>query len=424
MDAAPHYLVNCTGCDWQAVDDGVVLDCPYCREGSLLTTRYSSSSFAVSPQEAGIFRYRSWLPVFRDVPGSSGPVVYRSAGLGRELGLDELWIAFSGFWPERGCHMESGTFKELEAYAVLGRTPRDAGVMVIASAGNTGAAFASVAAGHGVACLVVVPQYALPMVERVTRWSDEVRVLALEDADYNDTIDFSRKIVATGGGFFPEGGVRNVARRDGLAVVALSAFEAMGVLPEAYVQAVGSGTGAIATYEASSRIAASGLTPGQSVPRMLLCQNAQFAPLARAWNGGARPVDQPRMPQGLYAPELANAAPPFSVRGGVRDVLASCSGEIATVTREAAVSSRALFERLEGIDIEPAAAVAVAGMREAVSKGQLSRDTRILLNVTGGGRIRAAQSAAPETPGRNPLLVNLNTSPIDVAARLLKSFHR
>ncbi|MBP0453544.1 cysteate synthase [Kitasatospora sp. RG8] len=428
MDPGDPYLIACTGCDWRSADDGLRMSCPRCGDGSLLRTEYATSSFTVAPEASGVFRYRSWLPVRREIEGSSRPAVYRSEGLGRELGLTDLWVSFSGYWPERGCRMVSGSFKELEAYTVLGRTPQQAGVMVVASAGNTAAAFAA-AHGPGVPRLLVVPDRAAPVVAAAGGCSADVRVVALRGATYNDVIDFSRKLVASTPGFFPEGGVRNVARRDGLGVIALTAFEEMGTLPEFYVQAVGSGAGAIATYEASERILASGAAAGQSVPRMLLCQNADFAPLGRAWRGEPGPADGGAQAD-PYAPELANSTPPYDVHGGVRDILRATAGDVLVADRAAAQSARAMFEELEGIDIEPAAAVAVAALRDAVRSGRLPRDARCLLNVTGGGRRRlhatTTAGGAPEA-GATPESAGIRSvgptaSPDEVAAAVLDSF--
>ncbi|MFJ6381723.1 cysteate synthase [Kitasatospora sp. NPDC092039] len=418
MDPACTYLLVCAGCDWRSSDDGLCLSCPRCGDDTLLRTEYAAQRFTVTPERSGVFRY-DWLPVRREVEGSHRPAVYRSEGLGRALGLTDLWISFSGYWPERGCRMTSGSFKELEAFTVLGRTPEQAGVMVIASAGNTAAAFAA-AGGEGVPRLLVVPSRALPAIAAADGGSADVQVVALEDATYNDAIDLSRKLIACGAGFFAEGGVRNVGRRDGLGVVALAAFEEMGVLPDVYVQAVGSGAGAIAVHEASERILASGSADGQSLPRMLLCQNADFAPLSRAWR------EQPDDPSGtgapldLYAPELANATPPYLVEGGVRDVLRSTSGDMLVAGRAQAQAARAMFEELEGIDIEPAAAVAVAALCDAVRDGRIAPDATCLLNVTGGGR-RRLNADAPAAEPRG-WLVSRGDSPDEVAARVLDAF--
>ncbi|MGH3249465.1 MAG: hypothetical protein ACRDOI_25135 [Trebonia sp.] len=68
--------------------------------------------------------------------------MYPSEGIGAALGLSSLWIAFKGYWPERGALLETVTFKEYEALTVLGRVTGDDGILTVASSGNTGAAFA------------------------------------------------------------------------------------------------------------------------------------------------------------------------------------------------------------------------------------------------------------------------------------------
>jgi cysteate synthase len=420
VTAGAHYSLICSKCGLCGGDDGLSLRCSVCGDSSLLRTEYNTREFTVSPDGTGIFRYRRWLPVRREIPGSSRPLVYRSRGLGKALGLTDLWIAFSGYWPERGCHMISGTFKELEAYSVLGRIPEGAGVMVVASAGNTAASFAVACRDPDFFCVLVIPERALPALTTAGDLGEGIRVVALEGGTYNDAISFAERMVRSSSEFFFEGGVRNVGRRDGLAVVALTAYEEMGSIPDVYVQAVGSGAGAVATYEAAQRIATStGANPG--LPRLLLCQNDEFAPIHRAWNE-LQCVPSDRSTQhGVYAPELVNAAPPFSVHGGVRHVLTRSSGDVLVADRASAESAAAMFEELEGIDIAPAAAVAVACLRDAVTDQRVPADARILLNITGGGRRRMPDSTT--RPRRQPMVsfVSRDTVPEVIGEKLLRS---
>ena len=114
-------------------DDGVVLDCPHAHAPALLRSVYPRA-FAVDDVPS-LLRYGRWLPRGRALATSARSAVYRSTALAAHLGLRELWIAFSGWWPERGATLETTTFKELEAYAVLGRLARDEDrTLVISSA--------------------------------------------------------------------------------------------------------------------------------------------------------------------------------------------------------------------------------------------------------------------------------------------------
>ena len=69
----------------------------------------------------GIFRFGGWLPVHGTLPTEAGPVCYRSEALARELGLPNLFISFSGYWPERGGAVTTCSFKELEALPTMVR---------------------------------------------------------------------------------------------------------------------------------------------------------------------------------------------------------------------------------------------------------------------------------------------------------------
>ena len=63
-------------------------------------------------------------------------------------------------------------------------------------------------------------------------------------------------------------------------------------------------------------------------------------------------------------------------------------GDFFAVTNEEAEQAGLLFEELEGIDINPAAAVATASLIQAINNNQVEKDAVIMLNITGGGEKR------------------------------------
>ncbi|WP_405813387.1 cysteate synthase [Streptomyces sp. NBC_01390] len=386
-----HYTLVCTSCGTRYEDDGLILDCPRPHDPAFLRTEYTEYTAHGGPEGSagrvgtGLFRHAPLLPVARTFPDVPGPVVHHADRLGRRIGLDQLWVAFSGYWPERGAQLPTCTFKDLEAYTVLGRLPADPPVLVIPSAGNTAAAFAWAATRHQVPCLLVVPEPAMAGMRFPGPLDPCVRIVVLDGgATYSDAIA-AADLLARLPGHQAEGGCRNVGRRDGLGTVMLAAAEAIGRLPQTYVQAVGSGTGAIGAHEAARRIRSG----GERLPRLLMCQNAPFTPLFEAWRfGGAAPADREHEP---LARELTNRRPPFAVHGGVRDVLTESCGDVLRVDNVAAIAAMDLFAETEGIDIEPGAGVALAALAEAVSAGRVDRDEVVLLNITGGGRARQAR---------------------------------
>ncbi|MBB5958549.1 cysteate synthase [Saccharothrix tamanrassetensis] len=383
-----HYLLNCRTCGRRQADDGLLLECPGQHETSLLRTEYRATALVPESAERGLYRYRNWLPIRRTLPDAGGTVTYRSTtGVGKHLGLTDLWIAFNGYWPERDARLSTATFKELEAYTVLGRLPASSAPLVISSAGNTAAAFAELCSKHRIDCVVVVPSTSLGKLRFAEPLDPCVCLIALDRADYTDAIVFGESI-ARQHRLQLEGGTKNVGRRDGLATVLYNAFEAMSGLPEFYFQGIGSGAGAIAVHEAAQRLSRAGRTG--PTPRLMLCQNSDFSPVRAAWSPGAAPpaTEDRKVVDGVYAAELTNRRPPYAVRGGLRDCLTESRGDVLVADAASARDAAGMFRDLEGIDIEPAAAVALACLRESVIRGLVPSSAKVLLNVTGGGRAR------------------------------------
>jgi cysteate synthase len=379
----PTWL-RCLGCGAEFVDDEQRLACDAPHPPALLRSLYRTRRPAPRDDEPGVFRWRDWLPVRARVEHAGAPAVYRSEGLARALGLSSLWIAFSGWWPERGATLATATFKELEAPVVCARLGEDPRTLVVASAGNTARAFIEVCGRTGRRLVVVVPARALPDLWCPSPLADHVRVVAVEDGDYADAIAAAGLIAALDG-FVAEGGARNVARRDALGTPVLAAAHAIGRVPDHYVQAVGSGSGGIAAHEAALRL-------GRRVMRLHLAQNLPFAPMVEAHARGAWPElsddDARRRIAAISAAVLANRTPPWAVTGGVRDALAATGGEMYGVENDEARDAAGLVEVEEGIDLEPAAAVAVAALRQAVAGGRIAPADTVLLHLTGGGRAR------------------------------------
>jgi cysteate synthase len=385
--AASHYSLACALCGARQRDDGLLLECNLDHPPALLCTEYKQQNFTPRLSKTGLSRYYEWLPSPRLRDDVGRTVVYRSSGLGNALRLPNLWIAFNGYWPERGAGLETATFKEFEAGAVLGRLPQSGVVLALASSGNTGAAFAWACSRAESPCLIVVPERGLARFRFRGPLHPSVRIISIEGGYYSDAVAFAAT-VAQIPPFRAEGGIKNVARRDGLGAVLLSAYEEMRCLPTHYFQAVGSGTGAVAAHEAAKRICAG--RPELALPRLMLCQNWPFAPIYTAWRQSVKAGETALRAAStrVYADELTNSAPPYEIEGGVYDSLVESAGDVLIAANDSVHRAMGMFEELEGIDIEPAAGVAVACLHDAVRQRRIDGDSVVLLNVTGGGRKR------------------------------------
>ena len=236
--------------------------------------------------------------------------------------------------------MRTGSFKECEAYSVCARVNRNEDkIMVVASAGNTARAFGRVCSENRIPLLLCVPQDNLNALWADEPWNDCVKLVCTEaGSDYFDAIHLSN-VICEMEQFYPEGGAKNVARRDGMGTTVLSAVLEIGRIPDYYFQAVGSGTGAIAAWEANKRFLRDGRY-GQHLMKLMVSQNIPFTPIYDAWRADSRamlPLDDQlarKQAEEIDAKVLSNRKPPYSIQGGLYDALKATGGEVLLATNE------------------------------------------------------------------------------------------
>lgn len=392
------YTLKCVATEREFNDDGWHLDDHECKSPSLIRAEYAKKQIEVGSDDNGLYKFADWLPVKRILRGSSAPVTYKSEALAKHLGLSNLWITLSGYAPEKGVKMTTCSFKETEAYSVCARIDENEDrVMVVASAGNTARAFAKVCSENNIKLLLAVPSDNLSSLWFTEPLNDCVKLIACEKGgDYFDAINLSN-IVLKSSKFYAEGGAKNIARRDGMSTTVLSAATTIGRIPDYYFQAVGSGTGSIAAWEANMRLIEDGRF-GSNTMRLIVSQNAPFVPLYDAWRADSRemlPYDAKKARRDaelIDAKVLSNRKPPYGIAGGLYDALKATNGDIMVATNAQLRRACKLFKELEGIDIYPAPGVALASLIKLVENNQIDKDACIMLNITGAGEERATKN--------------------------------
>jgi cysteate synthase len=381
----PRLRILCTKCGAELAP--LARACPRCPD-ALPRSDYAERAFVLLDRE-DIFRFAAWLPAKTTVATTIGPVIARSEKLASSLGLPDVSIAFSGYCPELGARNVTGTFKDFEALpTLLYLRENGASSVVLASAGNTARAFAYAATILEFPTYIIVPESAVSSVRIPVEPSACVRLISLSgSSDYSAAIEVAEAL-ADRHGILSEGGARNVARRDGMGTTVLEYVRTQGRLPDHYVQAIGSGTGAIAAWEAAMRLQAGGAVDNP-VPHLHLAQNAPFTPIHDAWTSGReiapeRDVEsQLRRIGAISSPVLANRKPPFSVVGGVRNALLASGGQTYAVTNAEIAASQALFERCVGTPVGPETGAALAALAQGVARGWIGRAQSVLLHATG-----------------------------------------
>lgn len=392
-----QYELICVATGEQFADAGWTLDYAGYDKPSLVRALYAKKQLTVYDDQQGLYKFRDWLPMKRMLKCDAAPVTYRSEGLAKALGLENLYITFNGYFPERGAKMMTCSFKETEAYSVCARTDAACDkILVVASAGNTARAFAKVCSDNNIPLLLSVPEDNLNAMWFTEPLNDCVKLISCrKGGDYFDAIHLSN-LALTSPMFYAEGGAKNIARRDGMATTVLSAVTTIGRIPDYYFQAVGSGTGAIAAWEANMRLIEDGRY-GDNLMRLMVSQNAPFLPMYDAWRADSRallPYDDNqarRDAETIDAKVLSNRKPPYSLAGGLYDALKATNGDILMADNLQAAKAAELFLQTEGIDIHPAPAIALATLIAEIEKGNIDKSATIMLNITSGGEKRATE---------------------------------
>lgn len=376
-------------------DRGWMLADPEASSPSLVRAVYENKKFTPRDDLKGLYRYAEWMPINRTLRHSCAPVTYHSKGLGKFLGLDNLYITFSGYNPKIGAKFQTCSFKETEAFSVCARLDRkEKRTLVVQSAGNTARAFAQVCSDNLIPIVICVP-----LDNRHDLWFQHklnscVKLVASPaGSDYYDAIALGDKLCQDSR-YFAEGGAKNVARRDGMGTTLLSAVEAIGRIPDAYFQAVGSGTGAIAAWENNLRLIEDGRF-GSHKMKIFVAQNKPFTLLHDSWQAGKRelaaldPDTGRRQAESILAKVLSNRKPPYSLAGGLYDALLDTKGDTFLASNDDIIYWILQFRNLEGYDIFPAPACAVHALATAVREGKVGKEDVIMLNITGGGSLAA-----------------------------------
>ncbi len=378
-------------------DEGWTIADPEATSPSLVRAVYENTKFTPREDLKGLYRYAEWLPIVRTLRHSHAPVTYKSKGLASVLGMENLYITFSGYCPRIGARMETCSFKETEAYSVCARLPKkNKRILVVQSAGNTARAFAKVCSDNNIPIVICVPLDNFSDLWFKKKLSSCVKIIATPSGtDYFDAITLGDKLCKDPR-YMAEGGAKNVARRDGMGTTLLSAVEVIGRIPDAYFQAVGSGTGAIAAWENAARLAADGRF-GENKMRIYASQNAPFTIMYDSWKAHSRelvpmtPEEGRQNSEVILGKVLSNRKPPYSLAGGLFDVLEKSGGDMFKVSNDEIVSWVVKYFSLEGYDLFPASACAVSSLKQALDAGIVKHDETVMLNVTGGGMLGATR---------------------------------
>lgn len=375
--AAPFHL-ECTRCGARRDPDGLV---GLCRCGGPLFTRYPVhvvaprfQRAALAGREWNLWRYREVLPLLDgESPitlGEGGTPLLRAGRLAQSLGLAELWMKDESKNP-------TGTFKARGLAVAVTRAARaGARALVMASAGNAGAALAAYAAKAGLPARLYMPADTFSTIVQECR-SYAAEVILVDGPLPRCAREAQAWAAETGA--FDVSTLREPYRLEGKKTMAYEIVEQLGTVPDVIVYPTGGGTGVIGMWKAFAEMRALGWI-GDQVPRMVCVQASGCAPIVRAWEEGAQhaqPWDNPQtVASGLCVPSALGDS---LILRAIRE----SGGTAVAVPDEALLRGARDLATLEGVGACPEGGATIAALPTLIRSGVVRSHDRVLCFNTG-----------------------------------------
>jgi threonine synthase len=378
--------LECLDCGWRMAPDPLAETCAQCGSPWLdAQYDYASAGAAwrggLSARVTSLWRYGELLPVAPrgTISMSEGwtPLIPAS-GLGRELEHSGLWIK-----DER--RLPTANFKDRQAaLAVMHLLQRGIDECVVASAGNKAAAYAAFCARAGIRLWVFLTS-SVP--------AEKLRELALygvEVVKVTGTYEQTKQIAADFAarrGLYYDPGTPSVLGRESYKTIAYEIAEQLARLvpagtpwhaPDWYVQAVSGGIGPLGVWKGFHELWQMGLI--DRLPRLALVQSAGCAPMAAAWEAG-QAVAEPVVAQTRIS--VLATADPGRAYPLLREACLATGGTMIAIPDGEAFRAMRRLARSEGISMEPAAALAFAGLEHLLARGNIDRAETVVVNCSG-----------------------------------------
>lgn len=344
-----------------------------------------------------IWRFYELLPVSAPHPsismGEGGTPLLRATNLGLMLGLKNLFIKDERQNP-------TNSFKDRQASITI-TSLKEAGITetVLASTGNVAISYSAYSSRAGIKLWAfltsLVPNEKMrevaiygTQVIKVTASYDQTKKVAVEYANQKEN------------GSYLDRGVSSIPALESMKTIAYEIAEqltqAIGTpkpcenhdnnnipswqTPDWYIQAVSGGMGPVGVLKGFEELKEMGIV--DRIPAVAGIQTDGCAPMVHAWKNNldkAEPVLSPR----TNIATLATGDPGRTYTILRQRMQRGGGGTFESVSDEEAFRAIHVLAKMEGLSMEPASAVAFAGLIKMVRSGQINSTDVVVVNLTG-----------------------------------------
>lgn len=329
-----------------------------------------------------LWRYRELLPIVDAnqivTMGEGQTPLIRATNIQARLGHPNIYIKDERQAP-------TSSFKDRQA-AVAVSSMKEAGIKecVLASTGNAAAAYAAYCARAGIKIWIFLTSLvpAAKMREAALYGAEVVKVAGTYDQAKKVAADFANRR-----GIHFDKGAKAIPGKESMKTLAFEVAEALAFetghksrwqAPDWFIQAVSGGIGPIGALKGFEELYKMGLT--DRVPKIGVIQVTGCAPMVRAFKAGQSEAE-PVIPETRIT-VLSTGAPGLGYTI-LYQANQKYGGYMLAVTDDEAFDSMRQLARTEGYSVEPATAVAFAGLDKLVQQHIIKPHEMVVINCSG-----------------------------------------
>jgi threonine synthase len=323
---------------------------------------------------SNMWRYQDILPLENpaslDLYPAGGTPLWLSQRFAPGLGHPHVYIKDERYGP-------TSSFKDRQAaVAVAAMNEGNIREAVIASTGNAAVAYAAACARAGIKLWVfmtsLVPQEKLR--EAALFGADVIRV----SGNYDQTKQIASQF-AQRRHLHLDRGASSVPARESMKTIAYEIVEQLGWrAPDWYIQAVSGGLGPLGVYQGFKEMFAMGLI--DHIPKLAVIQAEGCSPMVKAFKADKDTAD-PVIPDTCII--ILSTGDPGKSYTYLWTLTQKFGGTMESVTDAEAFAAMHALAKSEGMAVEPATAVAFAGLEKMLKNRMIGAEETVIVNCTG-----------------------------------------
>lgn len=328
-----------------------------------------------------MWRYWELLPLLdeRNIVsmGEGWTPLLRTENLGSMLGHRNIFIKDERQGP-------TASFKDRQAsLAISALKEADIRELVVASTGNVAISYSAYCTRSGIKLWAFLDSNVPHEKMR------EVTLYGTEVIKVSDNYDTTKQVAAQFAqhrGLFLDKGIRSIAAREAMKTIAFEIAEQLGrykgqpwTAPDWYVQAVSGGMGPIGAWRGFKELYDMGFI--DKIPKLAVIQTEGCAPMVNSFHKGLETSEIVHSPSSII--NVLSTGNPGPAYPYLRNLVLTYGGAFVKVDDQASFKALRVMAQLEGLSMEPAAAVACAGLIKMVQEQIIAAGETVVVNASG-----------------------------------------